>query len=244
MGSSTARRSSAKTPTAPFTYTWSAVGVGTYALTARATDDLGGVTTSLASNITVNPSNAAPTVALTQPGDGATFTAPATVNLAATASDADGTVTKIEFFNGTTKLGEDTTAPFTYTWNGLGAGTYSLTARATDDLGAVTTSLTSTISVASNTAPSVSITYPIDAAIFTWKPNITITATASDSDGTVTKVEFRDGTTLLGQDTSAPYSFTWRNVASGSHSLTARATDNGGATATSGGVAIVVLRKR
>jgi len=231
--------------TAPFTYTWSGAGVGAYGLTARATDDLGGVTTSLASNITVNPGNAAPTVALTQPSNGATFIAPATVNLAASASDADGTVAKVEFFNGTTKLGEDTTAPFTYAWNGVGAGTYSLTARATDDLGAGTTSVTSTISVASNnTAPSVSISYPVDAAIFTWKPSITIAALASDPDGTVTKVEFRDGTTLLGQDTSAPYSFTWRNVASGSHSLTARATDNGGTTTTSSTVGILVLRKR
>ena len=89
-----------------------------------------------------------------------------------------------------------------------------------------------------------SITYPVDAAIFTWKPTITITATASDSDGSVTKVEFRDGTTLLGTDTSAPYSYTWRNVPSGDHALTARATDNAGATATSGTVGIVVLRKR
>ena len=55
-----------------------------------------------------------PLVTLTQPTDGATFSAPATVNLAATASDADGTVTKVEFFNGTAKLGEDTTAPYSF----------------------------------------------------------------------------------------------------------------------------------
>ncbi|HJW67505.1 MAG TPA: galactose oxidase-like domain-containing protein, partial [Gaiellaceae bacterium] len=60
--------------------------------------------------------NSRPTVTLTQPSNGATFTAPASVNLAATASDADGTVTKVEFFDGTTKLGEDTTAPYSFTW--------------------------------------------------------------------------------------------------------------------------------
>ena len=63
--------------------------------------------------------NSQPTVTLTQPSNGATFTAPANVNLAATASDADGTVTKVEFFNGTTKLGEDTTAPYSFTWSGV-----------------------------------------------------------------------------------------------------------------------------
>ena len=182
---------------------------------------------------------------LTQPSNGATFTAPAAVNLAATASDTDGTVTKVEFFNGTAKLGEDTTAPYSFAWSGVGSGTYSLTARATDDLGGVTTSLASTITVSSsNTAPVVSITAPVDAAIFTWKPSITISASASDPDGTVTKVEFRDGTILLGADTSAPYSYTWKNVPSGTHSLTARAIDNAGAVTTSSSVGIDVLRKR
>ena len=91
--------------------------------------------------------NSQPTVTLTQPSDGATFTAPATVTLAAIASDADGTVAKVEFFNGQTKLGEDTSAPYSFTWSGVGAGTYTLTARATDDLGGVTTSVASTITV-------------------------------------------------------------------------------------------------
>ena len=198
---------------------------------------------SVARMVTVQ-GNSQPTVTLTQPSNGATFTAPANVNLAATASDADGTVTKVEFFNGTTKLGEDTTAPYSFTWSGVAAGTYSLTARATDDLGGVTTSVSSMITVGSpNVAPTVSITYPGDAAIFTWKPSITITATASDLDGTVTKVEFLNGTTVLGQDTSAPYSFTWKNVPQGSHSLKARATDNAGAVVTSDAVGIFV-RKR
>jgi hypothetical protein len=187
-----------------------------------------------------------PVVTLTQPTNGATFTAPATVNLAATASDADGSVTKVEFFNGSAKLGEDTTAPYSFTWRSVAAGTYTLTARATDNLGARTTSAASTITVSasSNTPPTANITYPADGAMFAWKPTITITATASDPDGNVTKVEFRDSTTVLGQDTSAPYSFTWRNVPPGSHQLTARATDNAGAVTTSSQVGITVRPKR
>ena len=110
-----------------------------------------------------------PAVTLTQPADGATFTAPATVSLAATASDADGTVTKVEFFNGAAKLGEDTTAPYSFTWSGVAAGTYTLTARATDDLGASTTSAPSTITVRPNTPPTANITSPADGAIFSWK---------------------------------------------------------------------------
>jgi hypothetical protein len=187
-----------------------------------------------------------PTVNLTQPTDGATFASPATVNLAATAADSDGTVTKVEFFNGTTKLGEDTTAPYGFTWSGVAAGSYTLTARATDDLGGTTTSAASRITVVNNTnsPPTVSISSPADGAVFAWKPTITVTATASDPDGNVTKVEFRDGTTVLGQDTTAPYSFTWRNVPQGTHVLTARATDNAGAVTTSGPVSITVRPKR
>jgi hypothetical protein len=199
--------------------------------------------------------NSLPTVTLTQPANGATFTAPATVNLAATAADSDGSVTKVEFFNGQTKLGEDTTAPYTFSWTGVGAGAYSLTARATDDLGGITTSVASTITVNNpapppppppppNSPPSVSITYPANGAIFAWKPTIAIQAAASDADGSVTKVEFRDGTTVLGSDTSAPYSFTWRNVPQGNHTLTARATDNAGAVTVSGTVSITVRGKR
>ena len=56
--------------------------------------------------------------------------------------------------------------------------------------------------------------------------------------------EFRDGTTLLGQDSTAPYSFTWRNVPVGSHVLTARATDNMSAVTTSSQVRITVRTKR
>jgi len=190
--------------------------------------------------------DAHPTVTLTQPTNGASFTAPATVTLAATGSDADGTVTKVGFFNGSAKLGEDTTAPYSLTWSGVAAGTYTITARATDDLGATTTSAPAAITVfsAGNTPPTATITSPADGASFPWKPTITITATASDPGGSVAKVEFRDGTTVLGQDTSAPYSYTWRNVASGSHVLTVRATDDAGALTTSSSVRITVRRRR
>jgi hypothetical protein len=199
---------------------------------------------SIATMVKVTQSNSSPTVTLTQPTDGATFAAPATVNLAATASDLDGAVTKVEFFNGSTKLGEDTTAPYTLTWSGVAAGTYALTARATDDLGATTTSAAARVTVASNSPPTVAITSPTDGATFAWKPTITVTATAADADGSVTAVEFRDGSTLLAQDTTAPYSFTWRNVPQGTHVLTARATDNRGAAATSSPVGITVRPKR
>jgi hypothetical protein len=93
------------------------------------------------------PSNQSPTVSLTSPSNGATFTSPAKISLAANAADPDGTVTKVEFFNGGTKLAEDTSAPYTGQWNVGAAGSYTLTARVTDNSGATTTSTPVTITV-------------------------------------------------------------------------------------------------
>jgi hypothetical protein len=67
-----------------------------------------------------------------------------------------------------------------------------------------------------------------------------LSATALDPDGSVTRVDFYQGETLLGTDTTSPYSWTWTNVPVGTYSLTARATDDDGATATSNAVSVVV----
>ncbi len=91
--------------------------------------------------------NVAPTVQLTAPGSGFTTAAPASITLAATATDADGSVAKVEFFEGATKLGEDTSSPYAFTWSNVAAGSYSLTAKATDNASAQTTSAAVNITV-------------------------------------------------------------------------------------------------
>ena len=80
--------------------------------------------------------NAPPSVQLTSPANGANYSAPASVALSATASDVDGSVTQVAFYDGSALLGIDTTSPFTFSWSNVPAGDYSLTAIATDDLGA------------------------------------------------------------------------------------------------------------
>ncbi|MFI7423388.1 glycoside hydrolase family 48 protein [Nonomuraea sp. NPDC049684] len=97
--------------------------------------------------------NTPPTVALTSPTAGQTYTAPATVAIAANAADADGTVAKVDFYQGSTLLGTDTSAPYGYTWQNVAAGSYSITAKATDNGGATTTSAPVGITVSQNTGP-------------------------------------------------------------------------------------------
>lgn len=352
-----------------------------------------------------------PTVSITSPTNGATFITPVNITINATATDADGTVTLVEFFAGATKVGEDDTAPYSIVWSNAAPGNYALTARATDETGfsavspavnivvisggdilvatgsdwkylddgsdqtetlwktlnfadsgwsnglaqlgygdndevtevrsnrldgtkilttyfrhvfnvpnasiysnlivrlqrddggivylnevevfrsnmptgAVnylteaagnTTSETAFFQQGVNPAllnsgnniiaveihqqntnssdisfdltlignapsgpPTVAITSPTNSA--TLAPgNITINATASDTDGHITLVEFFDGATPIGQDLTAPYSMVWSNPVAGAHTLTAKATDNAGLMTTSAPVNVTVL---
>jgi hypothetical protein len=91
-----------------------------------------------------------------------------------------------------------------------------------------------------NIAPTVSITAPIAGSTFTPPATITISASATDADGSIKKVEFLANGTLLGATTTPPYSFRWANVIAGNYSLQARATDNANAKTTSSAIAVTV----
>lgn len=78
----------------------------------------------------------------------------------------------------------------------------------------------------SNSAPSVSITSPDAGQFFAVGDDITIEAAASDVDGTIVKVEFFQGATLLGEDTTEPYSMTVNDVPGGAYTFSAKATNS------------------
>jgi uncharacterized protein (TIGR03437 family) len=88
-------------------------------------------------------------------------------------------------------------------------------------------------------APQVTLTVPATGATFVAGDNITLAATAIDPDG-ISKVEFYQGSTLIGTDTTSPYSVVWNSVPKGSYNLTAKATDNTGLNSTSAVVSITV----
>ena len=338
--------------------------------------------------------NTPPSVAILSPEMNDVFTAPATVNIVATASD-DGTVAKVEFYNGLTKLGEDVSAPYNYSWTAIAAGNYTITAKAYDNLNASTTSegititvtpqtgnptltlpgkieaedydqggegigyheltagnsgnqyrltdnvdieicgegtfnigwtntgewLNYTVSVtqagvydlilrtsaqadgkamhieidgvnvtgsiavpnsggyqnwqtiqipsipltvgtkviriyfdandinlnyfsfntavSTNVPPIVTLTSPSTPAVFNAPANISIAANATD-DGTITKVEFYNGATKLGEDLTAPYTYSWTNVLAGNYAITAKVYDNLNASGTSAVTAVTV----
>jgi len=83
--------------------------------------------------------NIEPTVAVTAPAAESSLPV-GDITITATAADADGSITTVEFLNGATLLGADTTAPYAFTWSSVPAGCYAITARAVDNLGGITTS--------------------------------------------------------------------------------------------------------
>ncbi|HPR74056.1 MAG TPA: SwmB domain-containing protein [Bacteroidales bacterium] len=197
----------------------------------------GGVAASItAQNVTNNVAainNQPPIVSISSPTKSTGFVAPAAITIDANASDPDGSVTKVEFYNGTSKLGETTSAPYSYTWKEVSAGTYSITASATDNKGLKTVSTAVTVVVEKsatvvNQLPSVSIKIPNEK-----RPkkhdNVVIIAEASDPDGNISKVELKSGNVTIAEMTTAPYVFTLQNVDTGNYVLTATATDNLGA---------------
>jgi predicted phage tail protein len=119
-------------------------------------------------NLSVTQSQTAnkpPTVSLTAPANNSTFTAPANITLSASASDPDGSVSKVEFYSGSTLLSTDTTSSYSFAWSSVPAGTYSLTAVAYDAAGAKTTSAAVTVTVKATT------TTPPTAVVFQKSPD-------------------------------------------------------------------------
>ncbi|MBG7610837.1 carbohydrate-binding protein [Polaribacter sp. BAL334] len=92
-------------------------------------------------------SNAIPVVNITSPTNNSSFSQGTAINITASASDLDGSIAKVEFYDGETKIGEDTTSPFSFSWNGASVGNHSLKAIVTDNEGATATSSIISISV-------------------------------------------------------------------------------------------------
>jgi hypothetical protein len=220
----------------PYSFLWQNPVLGTYSITAVATDNNGVSTASPAVNITVD---VPPTVVLTNPANNTVFISTLTnLALAATANDSDGTVAQVQFFQGANSLGIVTNSPYGIIWPNVPTGNYFLTAVATDNNGLTSTSAVVNVIV---TPLSVAITNPADSSIFINSPtNVSLAAATVDLAGNITQIQFFQGTNSLGIVTGTPYSLVWSNVPSGCYALTAVATDNNGLMATSSIVNIYI----
>jgi chitodextrinase len=235
----------------PYSISWNttAVSNGSHSLTAVATDTSGNSTTASAISVTVNnvpPDTTAPAVNITAPANGATVSG--TTAVSASASDNVG-VAGVQFRLDGANLGaEDTSSPYSVSWNTASAseGSHSLTAVARDAAGNTTTSAAVNVTVdnvppSDTTPPAVSMTAPANNATVSGS-SVTVSANASDNVA-VAHVQFRlDGSSLGPQDANSPYSYNWNTttLANGPHTLTAIATDSSGNTATASSITVNV----
>ena len=142
--------------------TWTSAPSGTASLTAVATDNVGASTVSNPVPITIlpppggpppPPPNQPPSVSITSPDNGSTFTAGTSIDVQIEASDPDGTVTLVDLFEGAHHLGSATQAPVHITWTPTEPGTYSLRGVATDNDGASSSTAPITITIQPSSGP-------------------------------------------------------------------------------------------
>ncbi|HEY5883470.1 MAG TPA: Ig-like domain-containing protein, partial [Pyrinomonadaceae bacterium] len=219
----------------PYQFAWKNAPSGPHTLTVVATDAMGKSTISAPVRVTVTTP---PVVNITSPTNGSVLPSPGSISLQATATDADGAISKVDFFHGETKIGQDTTSPYAAPWNSVSSGTYQVTARATDNAGMIVTSPAITLIV--NDTPTISLSVHAGSGGVAPGGNVLLLAEALDADGTITKVDFYRGTTLIGTTNTFPFIYNWTTVPSGIHNLTAVATDNRGTTKTSTTVTLTV----
>ncbi len=121
-------------------------------------------------------------------------------------------------------------------WSQGGSATQDYIAPATN----VTLTATFTATGTSNLPPTVALTAPAGGVTVTAGVGVTVSATAGDTDGTVTGVQFLEGGNVIGSDATAPYSVQWTPAGTGARALTARATDDDGGISTSAAVNVTV----
>jgi len=231
----------------PYTASYTAVA-GAHTVYAIVTDN-DCVSTQSSTLSFTSAANQAPTVTVTAP---TTTVAGTVLTFTASASDVDGSVAGVEFFVNNVSIGVDNTAPYTMNHTAVLGSGQTVKAVATDDLGLTGTSNIVTMNVLANVPPTVAITAPTSSAVISSYASaaaatgagssltpVTFTASATDSDGTVTQVEFFVNGVSVGVDATSPYSATW-NSTSGTKTVEAKATDSNGAITTSSTLTLVI----
>jgi len=187
--------------------------------------------------------NTPPNVTFIAPEEGDSFEPGDVVWLKTIAVDADGLITKVEFFEDGTLIGSDESRPFNFAWDAVTEDSYIFSAKATDSDGA--SSITEHISITvarkfSNKKPGVNFVRPKDRDHFVTN-NISLEATASDPDGYIERVEFyRDETVLLNMDLTKPFLYYWENVGAGEYTVLAKTYDFEGGVGESKPITITV----
>jgi len=163
--------------------------------------------------------NMLPSVSVSFPADGSVIPSYIpSIPVKASATDADGVISKVEFYINDTLAATDLSAPYEYLLTSPANGFWNIRIVAYDDsLGTSADSIRIQIMDFPNELPVVSITSPADSNVYVTGSSIPINATASDVDGTIVSVELYINDVRIDSITAEPYSYTWTNVPEGEH---------------------------
>ncbi|MGC8828764.1 MAG: Ig-like domain-containing protein [Verrucomicrobiia bacterium] len=188
--------------------------------------------------------NILPEVSLISPTNNVVYIAPETITIEGEATDEDGTIQKVEFYDGSTKLGEISEPPYLFVWTNPPIGWHDVRIAAIDNMSGVKYSSAILVTIYSaETIPLVQITNPFNGRV--WDnlegyTNVTIQVRASAFSGVTNVIFFADGVEI-GSMVAMPYSMVWSNVPFGTHILTAKAVDSNGNFAESAPITITVV---
>ena len=203
--------------------------------------------------------NSIPVVTLTQPTNNEVVAVGTPIFLTASATDADGTISFVEFFSGALNLGRangpSSNGLYHCVWTNAPAGMYQLRAEAVDNTGGRGLSAWAQVAVSgltnvpntNNVIPVVNWLRPTNGSFFARGALILLRTSATDVDGTISFVDFFSGSVKLGAALHRPTVFTigpGRTHCRGTHQLHAEAADNAGGVGASAPVQIVSSRRR
>src|SRR5262249_31947842 len=144
----------------------------------------------------------------------------------------------VEFYQNGVLLQSISNAPYSIPITLSTPGLYTYSAKAVDNKGLNTASASVSVTVNADVAPSVRLS--ANATRLRAPATITLTTSTSDVDGSIAKVDFYQGTTLVGTATTAPFSVTLTQASSDTLTFYAKATDDGGLVTQSNGVIVTV----
>lgn len=246
----------------PFTSNWTPQVPGRYQFVAIGYDDKSNAVAS--APILLNVTGAFPTASITSPErNGLTVVQGSVLPVTVRAAGPDGGVVSlksIEFLvdgvvndslpkatTGTTGATAGVTAapvlaePFVFNWkSNVAIGTHRLSVRVTGLTNLSVTSSEVTVNVVANQPPRIAITSPTASTGLVMNSPAVISTSPADSDGTVELVEFFVNGSKVGSATKSPFQFSWTPSSSGTFDLSVRATDDGGATADSAVLSVIV----
>ncbi|ETZ10121.1 chitinase [Vibrio parahaemolyticus M0605] len=182
-----------------------------------------------------------PQVTITAPTDGQVVLAGSNNEIAANASDSDGTVTQVEFYANNVRLGVVTQAPYSVTWNATLIGANQLKAVATDNDNNTSESVVN-VNVSDKDLV-ISLTSPSAGQTVGLGKNLALSADATSLTSGIKQVDFMVNGAVVATDTTAPYSANWTPAAIGQFTVSAQAVDLAGSTALSDAAAVTVVEQ-